>query len=96
MELGRPYKLASLYPEIQFLKIFQHTFFCFCFLNSRVLFYMVRPPRMAILLLSVHLLLDQCLLHLWWWWFSHYVMSDPCVLVGCSPPGSSVHRIFQE
>ena len=37
MEIGRPYKSASLYPENQFQKIFQHTFFFlieFCFTCS--------------------------------------------------------------
>ena len=28
-------------------------------------------------------------------WFYHYLMSDSCDPVGCSPPGSSVHEIFQ-
>ena len=27
--------------------------------------------------------------------FSHQVRSDPCDLMDCSPPGSSVHEIFQ-
>ena len=31
----------------------------------------------------------------WWWWFSHQVMSDPCNLVNCSLPGSSVHGFLQ-
>ena len=31
----------------------------------------------------------------WWWWFSHSVVSDSCDPVDCSPPGSSVHGIFQ-
>ena len=35
------------------------------------------------------------LLHWWWWWFSHQVVSDSCNLMGCSPPGSSVHGILQ-
>ena len=31
----------------------------------------------------------------WWWWFSRSIMSDSCDPVDCSPPGSSVHGIFQ-
>ena len=30
-----------------------------------------------------------------WWQFSHYVVSNSCDPVDCSPPGSSVHGIFQ-
>ena len=29
------------------------------------------------------------------WWFSCSVVSDSCDPMDCSPPGSSVHRIFQ-
>ena len=29
------------------------------------------------------------------WWFSHKVVSDSCDPMDCSPPGSSVHGIFQ-
>ena len=28
-------------------------------------------------------------------WFTHSVMSDSCDPMDCSPPGSSVHGIFQ-
>ena len=31
----------------------------------------------------------------WWWWFSCQVVSDSCDPMDCSPPGSSVHGIFQ-
>ena len=33
----------------------------------------------------------------WWWWWSFIcqVMSNSCDPIDCSPPGSSVHRIFQ-
>ena len=32
----------------------------------------------------------------WWWWsFSHSVVSNSCNPTDCSPPGSSIHRIFQ-
>ena len=31
----------------------------------------------------------------WWWWFSHSVVSDSWDPMDCSPPGSSVHGIFQ-
>ena len=30
-----------------------------------------------------------------WWWFSRSVVSDSCDSMDCSPPGSSVHGIFQ-
>ena len=29
------------------------------------------------------------------WWFSRWVVSDSCNPMNCSPPGSSVHGIFQ-
>ena len=29
----------------------------------------------------------------WWWWFSHYIVSEFCDPLDCSPPGSSVHGI---
>ena len=29
------------------------------------------------------------------WWFSRWVVSDSCNPMNCSPPGSSVHEIFQ-
>ena len=31
----------------------------------------------------------------WWWWFSCEAISDSCNPMNCSPPGSSVHGIFQ-
>ena len=30
-----------------------------------------------------------------WWWLSYLIVSDSCELMGCSPPGSSVHGILQ-
>ena len=33
--------------------------------------------------------------NIWWWWFNHSVMSNFCNSMDCSPPGSSVHVIFQ-
>ena len=30
-----------------------------------------------------------------WWWLSCSAVSDSCGPMDCSPPGSSVHRIFQ-
>ena len=30
-----------------------------------------------------------------WWWFSRSVVSDSYDPMDCSPPGFSVHRIFQ-
>ena len=31
----------------------------------------------------------------WWWWWSHSVVSDSCIFMDCSAPGSSVHGISQ-
>ena len=42
--------------------------------------------------LSGHLLYPW---YWWWWWYSHQVVSDSLRLHNCSPPGSSVHGIFQ-
>ena len=39
--------------------------------------------------------LEEKLWQTWWWWFSPSVVSNSCDPMDCSPPGSSVHGIFQ-
>ena len=46
----------------------------------------------GICFVTLTLILPRLLL---WWWFSCSVVSDPLRLHDCSPPGSSVHGIFQ-
>ena len=39
--------------------------------------------------------MDNVLETWWWWWFHCSAMSSSCNPTDCSPPGSSVHGIFQ-
>ena len=53
------------------------------------------PPYVSHPLSETSYFITSAIIWSKWWWFSCWVMSDSCDPMSCSPPGSSVHRIFQ-